>query len=175
MGRTIGKSSIEVMRKRFPDKASEIETYADAFDVLAEEVNKGGGESELPAVTGVDNGKLLGVTGGEWGKVDAPASFAPYAVSGTFGTDANEKETITLNKTAAELYTAVSAGVMCKVTVTVTVQETTITTEVITAVVAARTEYNETIEYNFSLVGADGKQFAVEELSGGDTVVLTEM
>lgn len=46
MGRTIGKSSIEVMRKRFPDKAFEIETYADAFDVLAEEVNKGGGGGE---------------------------------------------------------------------------------------------------------------------------------
>ena len=43
MGRTIGKSAIEVMRKRFPDKASEIETYADSFDVLAEAVKQGGG------------------------------------------------------------------------------------------------------------------------------------
>lgn len=42
MGRKLGKSAIEVMRERFPDKASEIETYADAFDVLAEQIKTGG-------------------------------------------------------------------------------------------------------------------------------------
>lgn len=43
MGRKIGKSAIEVMRDRFPANASEIETYADAFDLLAEKINSGGG------------------------------------------------------------------------------------------------------------------------------------
>lgn len=89
----------------------------------------GGGGSDLPDVTAADNGKLLGVDGGEWGKVDppselpavtasdngkvlgvadgawgavTPASFAPYAVTGTLG-ESGGKETITLNNTKNNL------------------------------------------------------------------------
>ena len=49
------------------------------FGVTGGEWGKIDAPVELPAVTADDNGKLLGVDSGEWGKVDAPSN-APYDV-----------------------------------------------------------------------------------------------
>lgn len=61
-------------------------------------------DSELPAVTGSDNGKVLGVVEGNWAKTDAPSY--EFAVAYTEG----EGDTIVADKTFAEITAAISAG-----------------------------------------------------------------
>lgn len=62
--------------------------------------------SELPAVSADDDGKLLGVTGGAWGKVDKPSGGASdFVINGTLNDDA-----LTSDKTYAQIQEAVQAG-----------------------------------------------------------------
>lgn len=71
--------------------------------------------SELPTVSADDDGKLLGVTGGVWGKVDKPSGGASdFVINGTLNDDA-----LTSDKTYAQIQEAVQAGkrVTLKVTV----------------------------------------------------------
>lgn len=63
----------------------------------------GGGGSELPAVTSDDNGDVLTVVEGEWAK--APPSGGVLVCNFAFA-----DETITCDKTLAEINTAVQAG-----------------------------------------------------------------
>lgn len=100
---------------------------------------------------------------------------APISINGTLGTNESNKETVTFDKTAAALYDAVKSGIMCKVTISVTEEEITTTINVITAITAVKAESGDTTFYNFFFKGGDGKDFAVEELGGEDTVVLTEV
>lgn len=67
-----------------------------------------GGGSSLPAVTSADNGDLLGVVEGAWGKVDPPTGGETFTVTLT-----NENDTWTANKTIAEILTAHEAGKNC--------------------------------------------------------------
>lgn len=63
--------------------------------------------SELPAVSADDDGKLLGVTGGVWGKVDKPSGEASdFVITGSL----TEAGGITLDKTFAQIQEAVQAG-----------------------------------------------------------------
>lgn len=62
--------------------------------------------SELPDVSADDDGKLLGVTGGAWGKVDKPSGGASdFVINGTLNDDA-----LTSDKTYAQIQEAVQAG-----------------------------------------------------------------
>lgn len=65
----------------------------------------GGGGSGLPPVTSDDNGKVLGVEGGEWGPVDAPSEFFTVTVS-----EIQYNNTITADKTFSEITAAFNAG-----------------------------------------------------------------
>lgn len=63
--------------------------------------------SELPAVSADDDGKLLGVTGGAWGKVDKPSGGASdFVITGSL----TEAGGITIDKTFAQIQEAVQAG-----------------------------------------------------------------
>lgn len=62
--------------------------------------------SELPDVSADDDGKLLGVTGGAWGKVDKPSGGSgDFVINGTLNDDA-----LTSDKTYAQIQEAVQAG-----------------------------------------------------------------
>lgn len=62
--------------------------------------------SELPDVSADDDGKLLGVTDGAWGKVDKPSGgSSDFVINGTLNDDA-----LTLDKTYAQIQEAVQAG-----------------------------------------------------------------
>lgn len=64
--------------------------------------------SELPDVSADDDGKLLGVTGGVWGKVDKPSGGASdFIINATLDSDGT---TCTLDKTYAQIREAVTAG-----------------------------------------------------------------
>lgn len=67
----------------------------------------GGGGSDLPAVTSADNGKVLTVVNGSWGK--SPANFETFEVTGTVTGDVTGGD-ITLNKTFGEILTAFNSG-----------------------------------------------------------------
>lgn len=63
--------------------------------------------SELPDVSADDDGKLLGVTGGVWGKVDKPSCGASdFIVTATLTDDTN----CTLDKTFAQIQEAIQSG-----------------------------------------------------------------
>lgn len=63
--------------------------------------------SELPDVSADDDGKLLGVTGGAWGKVDMPSGEdSEFVITGSL----TEAGGITLDKTFAQIQEAVQAG-----------------------------------------------------------------
>ena len=91
------------MRKQFPAKASEIETYADAFDLLAEEVKKGGGVS----VT-VDDELSDSSENPVQNKVVKAALDAKQPFVVTLTEDAQEN--ITADKTHAQIKAAFDAG-----------------------------------------------------------------
>ena len=63
----------------------------------------------LPAVTGSDNGKLLGVRGGAWGAVAAPVTV-PYDVPVTVTEGEGDALTASTDKTFAEVKAAFLAG-----------------------------------------------------------------
>lgn len=94
-------------------------TYAASDDTVSELLDKinaafesgGGGGSGLPAVTTDDNGKLLGVTGGEWGKVDAPTGDTEVRVQFALTVDGQTGAmSATTDADLAETCSAVSAG-----------------------------------------------------------------
>lgn len=63
--------------------------------------------SELPDVSADDDGKLLGVTGGAWGKVDKPSGgSSEFVINATLA----GSDTCTLDKTYAQIREAVQAG-----------------------------------------------------------------
>ena len=68
---------------------------------------KNGGGSDLPAVTADDNGDILGVAEGAWGKV-APVSYAPYDVP--FSVTIGEQTTATTTATYADVIAAHNDG-----------------------------------------------------------------
>lgn len=136
-------------------------------------VDHSGGGSDLPDVTSADNGDVLGVVSGEWSKT-TPKSYAPFETVGTFVTS-EEKDTITLNKTASELYAAISGGFLCKITATFVVQETTVTSTAIVNISSSRLTGGESVQYSFSFVSADGVIFKTADLTADDAVVFVEV
>lgn len=154
-------------------KGKKVKPLTEMENAVKYAVDHSGSGSGLPDVTSADNGDVLGVVGGEWAKT-TPKSYAPFETLGTAGTSVDEKDTITLNKTASELFTAVGEGQLCKITATMTVQETTVTNEVITSVSCGKlTDGSGTTTYSFAFVAPDGVKFKVEDLSASDTVVFT--
>ena len=61
-------------------------------------------ESELPSVTAEDNGKVLGVTNGAWGKINVPSSGALIV------NETGSEGEFSLDKTFAEMESAVLSG-----------------------------------------------------------------
>lgn len=86
-----------------PWKSTDILPSSPSFEtVIRKEVYPSG---ELPDVSADDDGKLLGVTGGVWGKVDKP--------SGDFAVTVNSLEmdgTCTLDKTFAQIQEAIKGS-----------------------------------------------------------------
>lgn len=80
--------------------------------------------SELPDVSADDDGKLLGVTGGTWGKVDKPSGGASeFVVNGTIGGETGVGYSITLDKTADQILAAINEGksVIARVALEITI------------------------------------------------------
>ena len=88
-----------------PWKSTDILPSSPSFEtVIRKEVCP---SSELPAVSADDDGKLLGVTGGAWGKVDKPSGGASdFIITATLDGDNN----CTVDKTYAQIDEAVQDG-----------------------------------------------------------------
>ena len=125
----------------------------------------------LPKVTGAQNGKALLVESGAWKAGDLP-DYAPFAVTGTPGTNDQEKATLTLNKTAAELYTAAGNGRAVKMTAAVGEDHAN---ETVFGLTAVRDDNDGAVTYAFYAVGYDGKRYAGTGIAGTAAVVLTEV
>lgn len=74
-----------------------------------------GGDDEpagagLPAVTGDDNGKVLGVVNGAWDKTEVSGGNDDFPVTATLGTDGDNMTISDLSKSVGEIYAAYSAG-----------------------------------------------------------------
>ena len=66
---------------------------------------------ELPDVSADDDGKLLGVTGGAWGKVDKPSGGASeFVVNVTFVEDESGGISVALDKTSDQIIAAINEG-----------------------------------------------------------------
>ena len=88
-----------------PWKSTDILPSSPSFEtVIRKEVYPSG---ELPDVSADDDGKLLGVTGGAWGKVDKPSGGASdFIITATLDGDNN----CTVDKTYAQIDEAVQSG-----------------------------------------------------------------
>jgi hypothetical protein len=130
---------------------------------------------ELPVVSAEDNGDLLGVDGGKWKKVAPPAPpQLVFETTGTMGEDTDHKETITLNKTAEELYDAIAGGKTVVIAGTVmTGGGATVDVVFVSSASCSKMTVDATSVYSFRFVGADGTASSVDNLAGTDTVVLT--
>lgn len=129
----------------------------------------GSGGSDLPDVTSDDNGKVLGVSSGAWNAV-YPATNV-FEATATASQGESDKVVLTLNKTAAELYAAVSAGKLLKTTTTLDGGTTVVT---IVSVSAASTTADSTTTYAFAYFDEEGTLYACGSLAGTDAVVFTE-
>ena len=108
-------------------------------------------------------------------------SSAPLEVTGVLSENGSGKQVMTLNKTAAELFTAAEAGRLIKLsTEMITGEEpntTTVSATVIAPVTAGKAEAGNITVYSFAVdLGMDGDDeiYFVEDLAGTATVVLTE-
>lgn len=139
--------------------------------------NAGSGGRELPDIDNDDDGKVLTVDGNEakWKNPADPTMV--YAMSGTLRDDTEESTTLTLDKTALELFTAVEKGMLCKVAITSPVDDDG--TMTITAVIpceAFKVEIGGNTAYSFKMradMSADDALFFVTGMSANDAVVLT--
>lgn len=94
----------------------------------------------------------------------------PVAVTGTIGKNESQKTTITLNKTAAELYAAISSGKTAHVTYSTGENAST---EMGCTCTGAKNTSGETVTYGFCMSDYSGTQYTASSLAGSDTVVLT--
>ena len=131
---------------------------------------------ELPPATAADNGSVLGVVNGAWAK-----DSRVLAVTGVVTENESEKKVMTLDKTAAEMFEAIEAGRLVKFTCELIAGEEpntmAVTITQILPIVAAKSEVGDTTVYNFVVhpsIDEDDEIFFVENLSGTDTVALTE-
>lgn len=123
-------------------------------------------DSELPTVTGTDNGKILAVVEGAWAKSSLP-DFTPFEVDGTVTVDGTTyKATITTTTTAQQLFNALAAGKMIKF---VFGQEGEDPTTMYTIPNASLNGDS----YNFSVVFS-GVTFATGNLDATDTIVFEQ-
>ena len=95
----------------------------------------------------------------------------PFAVTGTMADGANSKITITLNKTAAEVYAAVVFGKFIKMTVDVAENHTV---ESAIPMMAIKESDDGTVTYKFRIVNEEGVGFSSAALAGTDALVMTE-
>lgn len=170
------------------------DTVSEIVEKLTAAFESGEFVTNLPAVTAADNGKLFGVTGGAWGKVDAPVELPAVAavdngsvlgvvggawakdsrtiaVIGTIGENEQNKTTITLNKTAAEFYEAVSYGKQVKISATI---GESLTGEFIVWIDSFKFTSDDVTVYTFRFVNQEGTVYLADNLSANDTVVLVE-
>lgn len=117
-------------------------------------------DKELPDATG-KTGKFLkaGEKGPEWAD---PPSNAPFETTATVD---GETYAFTLNKTAAELYAAVSSGKTVKITTTVGDVE-------IVSIYNVGAQFADD-DYDFCIVSVAGTAYKSGHLSATDAVVLT--
>lgn len=132
----------------------------------------------LPKVTSSDNGKVLLVKSGKWQKGRA-SDCAPLEASGVMSKNGEDKEVITLNKTAEELFAAAQSGRYVKVTTEVTIgtEPNVVTAEAITIgpINASMLTSGDYVAYSFALITAENSVFRAENIAANATVVLTEV
>ncbi len=104
---------------------------------------------------------------------DLVADMAPYAVAGVFGVDQTTgNANLTLNKTAAELYAVVSAGLMIKMSFEIPFPgRDPVEMETIGCFQASKAEGGENDNYGFVAILSDDI-WEAEDLSGDDAVVI---
>ena len=118
----------------------------------------------------IDAAKLNNIEDGIAANDTAIAGLAPYAVEGTMGVDADENQTITLDKKAGECYTASAQGRSFKCTIALGENSTG---EAIFYPCAVKNDNAGIVTYSFRIVSEYGVGFSVTGLAATDTVVLT--
>lgn len=146
----------------------------DVLTVVSGAWSKADPPTGLPAVTGADNGKVLGVAEGGWTKVD-PTGGDPLELTGTFG-KVDNKDAITIDKTASELFKALKNGAFVKMVVELEAAGVTYRNDVTGFVSSGKLAgENELTIFSFAFFTPDGKFMVCDEAAGTDTVVFTEV
>ena len=114
--------------------------------------------------------KLNNIEDGVAANDTAIAGLAPFAMEDTLGVDGDSNQTITLNKKAGDLFAAIAAGRLCKVTAEVSEG---VTCDYLGAAEAVKQDASGTVTYGFTFRPTGVGSFAVTGLSANDTVVLT--
>lgn len=127
----------------------------------------GGGGSGLPDVTNADNGKVLKVAGGKWGKGDE-TSYAPLQLTGVIDSS-GESATLTLDTTASAIYEAAINGISLIVSAEITDGATSVFVPWFSA---AQTTSGSDVTYDIRLMLTNGTMLFGEDLAGTDTAVL---
>jgi len=131
-------------------------------------IEGGGGGSDLPDVTASDNGKVLGVVNGAWAKT------APIELIGTLGKD-DDKDTITVDKTASELFDALKNGAFVKMVVEVEADGAQYRNDITGFVSSGKLAGgNDGTIYSFSFFTPDGRFMVCNEAAETDPVVFTD-
>ena len=106
----------------------------------------------------------------------ALSQFEPLEVVGELSKNESQKDVITLDKTAEELYAAVKRNAPIKTLSTITAQdESVVVFEGAPKFSATKITSGETVIYEFCMISSDGVSFVAEDLAGTDAVVLTEV
>lgn len=125
----------------------------------------------LPAVTGSDNGKLLGVSEGEWAVVEAPSDGGSGgAVVITNMAVDSETDAITLDMTAGDLWEAAQDGVVwVRGGGTETQGDAVSETVFLTPIITyTHMTQDDTTVYEFMFTGPEGGPISVGALSADD-------
>ena len=115
----------------------------------------------------IDAAKLNKIEDGIAANDAAIGGIAPYAAEGTEGDD----DSITLNKKAGELYTAIAGNKLVKIEMS---PAENVSLEHLVPVSALKVDNNGTVTYDFRLILADTAAYSVEDLSANDAVVLAK-
>ena len=119
----------------------------------------------------IDAAKLNNIEDGIAANDTAIAGLAPIAAEGTLGVDADENQTITLDKKAKELYDATASGCLAKVTATIAENTEAV---YVGATEAVKVDAGGTVTYGFVFRPVGVGSFSVTGLSATDDVVLTK-
>lgn len=179
--------SCTVNGKKYTYRSGETVNVPDSVAAVIDAINEGKKRPEpeyvptLPVITEADEGKVPTAAGGRY--VLAGVSTAPLDVNVTRTKDSEtDKDVLTLDKTAEELYEAVSAGRMVRAMMQVTVPlgdgEITIDVTLTGPFSVQKLDAGEGVSYVVMLhTGSDdGAAFFISDMIPADaTVVLKEV